>query len=50
LTVADPDQLQIGMEMEQVLIPLTTNDDGDEVVTFAFAPVSDPPTTNGAHS
>jgi uncharacterized OB-fold protein len=50
LTVADPDQLQIGMEMELVLIPLTTNDDGDEVVTFAFAPVSDPPTTNGAHS
>jgi uncharacterized OB-fold protein len=40
LTVADPDQLRIGMEMEMVLVPLTTDDDGNEVVTFAFAPTS----------
>lgn len=40
LTVADPDQLKIGMEMELVLVPLTTDDDGNEIVTFAFAPVA----------
>ncbi len=39
LTEADPEKLQIGMEMEMVIIPLTTDDDGNEVVTFAFAPV-----------
>jgi len=27
------------MEMEMVIVPLTTDDDGNEVVTFAFAPV-----------
>ncbi len=40
LTVADPDKLEIGMELEMVLVPLYINDDGDEVVTFAFAPLS----------
>jgi uncharacterized protein len=40
LTVADPDVLHIGMEMELVLVPFRTNDDGDEVVTFAFRPVN----------
>ena len=39
LTVADPEQLKIGMEREMVVVPLTTDDDGNEVVTFAFAPV-----------
>lgn len=39
LTVADPDRLEIGMEMELVIVPLTTDDDGNEVVTFAFQPV-----------
>lgn len=34
LTVADLDRLQIGMEMETVVVPLT-----DDVVTYAFAPV-----------
>ena len=43
LTVADPDQLQIGMEVQLVIVPLTTDDDGNEVVTFAFAP------TGGSH-
>jgi uncharacterized OB-fold protein len=54
LTVADPDQLKIGMDMTMVLVPLTTNDDGDEVVTFAFAPATPPATVpateNGARS
>jgi uncharacterized OB-fold protein len=43
LTVADPDDLDIGMELELVIDPLFVNDDGDEVVTFAFAPVGAPP-------
>jgi len=40
LTVSDPAQLQIGMEMELVIVPLTTDDAGDEIVTFAFAPAA----------
>lgn len=39
LTIADPEQLQIGMEMELVLDPLTVDEDGNQVVTYAFAPV-----------
>jgi uncharacterized OB-fold protein len=38
LTVADPDALHNGMEMELVVVPLRTDDDGNEVVTFAFRP------------
>ncbi len=38
LTVAEPEQLEIDMVMELVIEPLFVNDDGDEVVTFAFAP------------
>jgi uncharacterized OB-fold protein len=41
LTEADPDKLKIGMPMEMVIVPLTTDDDGNEIVTFAFAPVDD---------
>jgi uncharacterized OB-fold protein len=40
LTTADPEVLQDGMEMELVLVPFRTDDDGTEVVTFAFAPVA----------
>lgn len=46
LTVAEPSELEIGMEMELVIDPLYTNDNGDEVVTFAFAPTHRP--ANGA--
>ncbi len=45
LTVADPDALAIGMEMELVLVPFRTDGDGNEVVTFAFRPV-----TSGANA
>ncbi|HUO70628.1 MAG TPA: OB-fold domain-containing protein [Solirubrobacteraceae bacterium] len=31
--------LKPGMEMELVLVPFRTDDDGNEVVTFAFRPV-----------
>jgi uncharacterized OB-fold protein len=47
LTEADPQALAQGMEMELVLVPFRTpgdqdgdgDDDGTEVVTFAFRPV-----------
>ena len=39
LTEADPEQLEIGMEMELVVVPFRTDPDGTEVVTYAFAPV-----------
>ena len=39
LTVSDPDSLTTGMEMELTVVPFRTDDDGNEVVTFAFRPV-----------
>ena len=39
LTEADPDRLAQGMEMELVVVPFRTDDDGNDVVTFAFQPV-----------
>jgi uncharacterized OB-fold protein len=39
LTSADPKVLKTGMEMECVVVPFRTDDDGNEVVTFAFRPV-----------
>jgi len=38
LTEADPDKLKIGMPMELIFIPIATDADGNEVVTFAFKP------------
>ncbi len=40
LTVCDPDVLTNGMDMELVIVPFRTDDDGNEVVTFAFRPVA----------
>ena len=40
LTEADPKALVTGMEMELVLFPLRTDEEGNEVVTFAFQPVA----------
>lgn len=39
LTESDPDHLRFGMDVEMTMVPLYTDDDGDEVLTFAFAPV-----------
>lgn len=39
LTENDPERLKIGMEMELTTVPLTVDDQGNEVVTFAFAPI-----------
>ena len=40
LTVNDPAQLDFGMEVELQIVPFYTDADGDEIVTFAFAPTS----------
>lgn len=40
LTESDPTKLIIGMEMTLVLETLCIDDDGNDVVTYAFAPVS----------
>jgi uncharacterized OB-fold protein len=39
LTVNDPKRLAVGAEMELVVIPLYQEDDGTEVLTYAFSPV-----------
>lgn len=39
LTESDPGKLEIGMEMEMVLDSLGLDENGDELVTYAFAPV-----------
>ena len=38
LTENEPERLEIGAELELVLIPLFRDDDGTEVLTFAFRP------------
>jgi uncharacterized OB-fold protein len=43
LTESDPEKLVLGMEMELVVVPFRTDDDGNEVVTFAFRPVDPGP-------
>ena len=39
LTEHRADHLRIGMEMELVIVPFATDDDGNELMTFAFQPV-----------
>lgn len=39
LTESDPAKLETGMEVELTFIPFYTDDDGEEVHTFAFQPV-----------
>jgi uncharacterized OB-fold protein len=48
LTENDPERLHIGMPVELVIVPFTTDDEGREVVTFAFAPAADAPDAEGA--
>ena len=40
LTESDASRLAIGMEMELAIEPFAVDDEGREVVTFAFAPVA----------
>jgi uncharacterized OB-fold protein len=39
LTESDPAKLKFGMEVELTTVPFATDDDGDELVTFAFQPI-----------
>lgn len=39
LTENDPAKLQFGMNVELTMVPFTSDDEGNEIVTFAFAPV-----------
>lgn len=38
LTEADPEVLRIGMEVELVIVPFRVDEDGTEIVTYAFRP------------
>ena len=38
LTECDPQKLDFGMEVELRIVPFYRNNDGDDVITFAFAP------------
>ena len=40
LTESDPAKLEFGMDVELTMQPFTTDDEGNEVVTFWFQPVS----------
>jgi uncharacterized OB-fold protein len=42
LTEDDPAVLRSGQSMELHIVPLAVDDDGNEVVTFAFGPVGAP--------
>jgi uncharacterized protein len=39
LTENDPAKLQFDQEVELTMVPFTTDDEGNEIVTFAFQPV-----------
>ncbi len=41
LTESDPAKLDFGMEVELQVVPFYTDEAGDEILTFAFAPVTD---------
>ena len=40
LTESDPSRRSIGMEMELAIEPFAVDDEGRDIVTFAFAPVA----------
>jgi len=39
LTESDPDRLDFGMEVELTIVPFYEDHDGNEILTFAFAPI-----------
>jgi uncharacterized OB-fold protein len=41
LTERDPDKLAFGLAMELTIVPFTTDDDGNDVMTFAFRPCAE---------
>ena len=40
LTESDPDKLEFGMPVELVLVPLTVDEEGNDVMSFAFQPAN----------
>lgn len=46
LTESDPAKLDFGMEVELEIIPFYVDENGDEIMTFAFAPVGADSTEN----
>jgi len=47
LTINDPERLRVGMPMRMVLETLGQDEDGNDIVTFAFAPLDDDGGSNG---
>ena len=41
LTESDPAKLDFGMEVELTVVPFYTDEHGDEIMTFAFAPTGE---------
>lgn len=39
LTENDPAKLRFGQEVELTMVPLATDDEGNDIITFAFQPV-----------
>jgi uncharacterized OB-fold protein len=39
LTESDPEKLVFGMDVELQIVPFYIDNDGNEVMTFAFAPI-----------
>ena len=39
LTENDPAKLEFGQEVELTMVPFATDDEGNEIITFAFQPV-----------
>ena len=39
LTENDPAKLEFGKDVELTMVPFTTEDEGNEIITFAFEPV-----------
>jgi uncharacterized OB-fold protein len=39
LTESDPAKIDFGMEVELEIVPFYVDEHGDEIMTFAFAPV-----------
>jgi uncharacterized protein len=40
LTESDPAELRFGMDVELAIVPFYVDEEGNEIMTFAFAPVS----------
>ena len=38
LTENDPAELEFGMPVELTMVPLTTDENGEDIMTFAFRP------------